>query len=126
MTRSSLEVVLGFLRDVRSGNRLEYVRDYLADQVVAHQGLPGAERGVLARSPEQYVEHVREMLDAVGPWTFEVLGLTRRGDLVEATWRQTGRIVEHGWARYRVADCRITEYWIDVRHDVADPGGALR
>lgn len=126
MSRAPEEVVLGFLLHVRSGEQPERVHDHLGRRVVAHQGRPGAEQATVIRDPRQYAEHVREMLSAVGPWTFEVLGLVRRGDLVEATWRQTGRVVEHGWARYRVEDDRITEYWIDVHQDVAEPGGALR
>jgi hypothetical protein len=126
MSRSPEEVVLGFLLNVRSGERPERVHDYLDRRVVAHQGRPGAERTAVVRDPDQYGRHVREMLCSVGPWTFEVLGLTARGDLVEASWRQTGRVVEHGWARYRVRDGRITEYWIDVHHDVVSPEGAVR
>jgi hypothetical protein len=66
------------------------------------------------------------MLCAAGPWTFDVLGLSDRGDLAEATWRQAGTVVEHGWARCRVEDGRITEYWIDAHHDVVRPRGAFR
>ena len=115
------EVVRGFLLDVRSGVRLERVDDYLDRRVTAHQGLPGAERAAVVRSPEQYAEHVREMLGAVGPWTFEVLGLTERAGLVQATWRQTGGVVEHGRAHYRVRGGRITEYWIEFHHDEGAP-----
>jgi hypothetical protein len=124
MERSPEEIVLGFLLDVRSGERLERVDGYLARRVVAHQGLPGAERAVVVRSPEQYADHVREMLGAVGPWTFEVLGLTERAGLIEATWRQTGGVVEHGRALYRVRDGRIPEYWIEFHQD--DDDGAHR
>jgi hypothetical protein len=126
MSRSPEEVVLGFLLNVRSGERPERVHDYLDRRVVAHQGRPGAERTAVVRDPDQYGRHVREMLCSVGPWTFEVLGLTARGDLVEASWRQTGRVVEHGWARYRVEGGRIIEYWIEFRHDVVDSEGAAR
>ena len=80
----------------------------------------------MVRDPGQYARHVREMLWAAGRWTFEVLALYGRGDLVEATWRQAGRVVEHGWARYRVEDGRITEYRIDVHHDLVSPRGASR
>ncbi|WP_369134313.1 nuclear transport factor 2 family protein [Modestobacter sp. I12A-02662] len=126
MSRSPEEVVLGFLLDVRSGERPERVHDHLARWVVARQGRPGAKRTAAVRDPDQHVRHVREMLSSVGPWTLQVLHLTACGDLVEASWRQTGRVVEHGGARYRVEDDRIIEYWIEFRHDVASPGGALR
>ncbi len=124
--RADEDVVLRFLHDVRAGRHLDRAARYLAPRVTAYQGPPGGVHPVVVRTPEEYAEHVREMLSAVGPWTLEVLGPVRRRDLVEATWRQTGRVVEHGWARYRVEDDRITEYWIDVHHDVAEPGGALR
>ena len=66
------------------------------------------------------------MLCPVGPWTFEVLTLTASGDLVEASWRQTDGVVEHGGARYQVEDGRTIEYRIEFRHDDANPGGPLR
>ena len=126
MSRSPEDVVRDLLLQVRSGDRPERAHDHLASRVLAHQGRPGAERATVVRDPDDYGRHVREMVCAVGPWTFEVLGLTARGDLVEATWLQTGRVVEHGWARYRVEDDRVTDYWIDVHHDVPAPGGAPR
>jgi nudix-type nucleoside diphosphatase (YffH/AdpP family) len=125
------EVVRGFLLDVRSGERLDRADRYLAPQVRAHQGRPGEVHAIVTRSPDEYVEHVREMLRAAGPWSFEVTGLTRSGDLVEATWRQVGPlgeaggraqpVTQHGWAGYLVRAGRITEYWIATSHE--DPGG---
>ncbi len=123
------DVVRGFLRDVRSGRRLDLAGRYLAPQVRAHQGPPGAASAVVSRTPDQYADHVREMLRAVGPWVFEVLDVTGTGGLVEATWRQTGAaaegpdrgrtVVEHGRAGYVVRDGRITEYWIEFRQETA-------
>ena len=119
------DVVRGFLRDVRSGLRPDRADRYLAPWVEARQGRPGAVRAVVRRTPEQYADHVREMLRAVGPWVFEVTGVADTGGEVEATWRQTGTVaagpdrgrqaVEHGRAGYTVRDGRITGYWIDVR-----------
>lgn len=109
------QVVLGFLLDVRSGRRLERAGRYLARRVLAHQGSPGAERGVVVRTPEGYAAHVREMLAAAGSWTFVVTGLTAHDGLVEATWQQTApEQVEHGRAWYRVRAGRVDEYWIDA------------
>ncbi|WP_169064138.1 PhzF family phenazine biosynthesis isomerase [Geodermatophilus dictyosporus] len=131
-------VVRGFLRDVRSGERPERAGRYLAARVRAHQGRPGAEHGVVTRTPEDYADHVRDMLRARGPWTFEVTGVEASDGYVEARWRQAGAVaaegsarrrpvVEHGWARYRVRDGRIDEYWIDAREQAAPaPGEVLR
>ncbi len=125
------DVVRGFLRDVRSGRRLDRAGRYLAPRVRAHQGRPGAASAVVERTPGQYVAHVRDMLRAVGPWVFEVLDVTDTGGLVEATWRQTGvvapgpdrgrPVVEHGQAHYVVQDGRIREYWIEFRRGTAPP-----
>jgi hypothetical protein len=113
------EVVLGFLLEVRSGARPDRADRYLAPRVLAHQGAPDAERGVVPRSPGDYARPVRDMLDDVGPWTFEVTGVTGGRELVEATWRQTGAVVEHGRAWYRVERGRIREYWIEFRREPA-------
>ncbi len=128
------DVVRRFLHDVRAGRHLDRADHHLAPLVPAHQGRPGAVRGVISRTPEQYADHVRDMLRAVGPWTFDVRTVRRVGDLVEATWEQTGvlrggpergrPVVEHGWAAYRVADGRIAEYWIDAATEVRDSAPA--
>ena len=135
------DVVRAFLHDVRSGRRPDRADRYLAPRVRAHQGRPGSAHAVVERSPRQYVAHVHEMLRAVGPWTFEVLGVAAAGSAVgaapgsavEATWRQSGvlaggpdrgrGLVEHGRATYLVQEGRITEYWIEFRHEIL-PAGA--
>ena len=127
------DVVRGFLRDVRSGRRPDRADRYLAPRVRAHQGRPGSAHAVVERSPGQYADHVREMLRAAGPWTFEVLGVAGSGPAVEATWRQSGvltegpdrgrGVVEHGRATYLVQEGRITGYWIEFRHEIL-PAGA--
>ncbi len=128
------EVVRNFLLEVRSGQRLAHADRYLAPRVLAHQGRRGREHAVVERTPVQYVEHVRDMLRAVGPWSFEVESLTGCGDLVEATWRQVGvvnepgpeqgrPVVEHGRANYLVRAGLITEYWIEATRDVGPAAG---
>ncbi len=124
MTATDEDVVRGFLLDVRSGEHLERAGSYLAPHVTAHQGRPGAVHGVVTRSPDEYAEHVREMLRDAGPWTFELTTLRGAGGLVEATWRQESlrrAFVEHGHASYRVADGRVAEYWIEFHHETEEP-----
>jgi hypothetical protein len=96
MSPSPEEVVLGFLQDVRSGERTDRVHDHLARRVVAHQGRPGAERAAVVRDPDQHGRHVREMLASVG------LGATASRTAASSS---TGS---------------------KFHHDVANPGGALR
>lgn len=50
----------------------------------------------VVRSPEEYAEHVRDMLRSSGPWRFEITGLSGSGDLVDAAWRQTGPLAGAG------------------------------
>ena len=129
MTATDEDVVRGFLLDVRSGERLERAGSYLAPLVTAHQGRPGAVHDVVVRSPDEYADHVRQMLRDLGPWTFELRTLQSAGGLVDATWRQTGvvgpaegrTVVEHGQAAYRVVDGRVSEYWIEFRHETEEP-----
>ena len=45
------DVVRGFLPDVRSGEQLDRADGYLATTVRAHQGRPGCEHAVVARTP---------------------------------------------------------------------------
>lgn len=123
---AAVDVVRGFLRDVRSGIRVRLAADYLAPVVEAHQGRPGTAGDVVLRTPDGYAAHVEQMLRAYGPWSFDVLALEEEADgLVRAQWLQRGGlntygpdhrrpVRELGTAHYRVRRGRICAYWIDV------------
>ena len=131
-TEQTREIVEGFLRTVRSGSEPERAGEYLADVVVAHQVHAEAVDDVaVERSPEQYAEHVREMLATWGQFDFRLDVVLADGDLGYARWTQDGRHVgevdgraptgrpvrEVASAVYRVADGKIREYWIQIdRH----------
>jgi ketosteroid isomerase-like protein len=130
----AVDVVRGFLQDVRSGADVGRAPDHLAPTVEAHQGPPGSDADLVLRTPSDYAAHVEQMYAAFGPWTFEVLRLVEQEDgLVSAVWLQRGvvnargplhgrPVVELGRASYRVRDGRITEYWIDAdSHVEAEP-----
>jgi SnoaL-like protein len=131
-SRADEDLVRRFLADVRAGGRVDLADRYLAPRVLAHQGRPGAVSSVVVRTPGEYADHVRQMLDASGPWTFDVRIVRHTGELVEVTWRQTGTVnaegpsqgrpvVEHGHAAYLVACGRITQYWIEATQEVLRP-----
>ncbi len=130
LQRTAEDVVREFLADVRSGRHPERAALVLADRVVAHQGRPGAEHGVVVRTPAGYADHVREMLAVSGPWELRWETATLPSGNVAATWTQhgTGRdgpVVEHGLATYRVRGDRVTEYWVDAdRHPGPCPAPA--
>ncbi len=131
-TEKTREVVEGFLRTVRSGTHPERAGEYLADVVVAHQvHAEAVDDVVVERTPEQYAEHVRDMVAAWGQFDFRLDVVLADGDLGYARWTQDGHHVgevdgraptgkpvrEVASAVYRVADGKICEYWIQIdRH----------
>ncbi|MER5617154.1 ester cyclase [Streptomyces sp. NPDC002215] len=121
------ETVRQFLLQVRSGLHPDRAGRFMADRVRAHQVVSEAPV-VLERTPEQYTEHVQEMLDAYGAFTLTVDELIAEGDRVYARWTQSGRhvgtvglhpptgaqVTAVTSAVYRVEDGLIVEYWIQI------------
>jgi predicted ester cyclase len=99
----------------------------MAGRVHAHQVVSEAPV-VVERTPQQYAEHVREMLDAYGAFTLTIDELIAEGDRVYARWTQIGQhvgpvdhyppsgaqLTEIAGAVYRVEDGLIVEYWIQI------------
>lgn len=121
------ETVRQFLLQVRSGLHPDRASHFLADRVQAHQVVSEAPV-VVERTPQQYTEHVQEMLDAYGAFTLTVDELIAEGDRVYARWTQNGRhvgtvghhpptgaqVTAVTSAVYRVKDGLIVEYWIQI------------
>ncbi|MFJ8469805.1 ester cyclase [Streptomyces swartbergensis] len=121
------DTVHQFLLQVRSGLHPDRASHFMADRVRAHQVVSEAPV-VVERTPQQYTEHVEEMLDAYGAFTLTVDELIAEGDRVYARWTQIGRNVgpvDHHpptgaqvtamtSAVYRVEDGVIVEYWIQI------------
>lgn len=121
------DIVHQFLLQVRSGQDPERAGDFMADRVRAHQIVSEAPT-VVERTPQEYTEHVQEMLDAYGPFTLTVDELIAEGSRVYARWTQYGRhigLVDHHQptgapvtamtsAVYRVENGLIVEYWIQI------------
>lgn len=121
-TPAQAALVAEFLLTVRTGLDVDRAPEFLAEHVLAHQLSQGADQGrSIRRTPHEYAEHVRQMHQALGPWTFEITGLAVQGTRVAASWRQLSPgtqarrpVVQRGHAEYAVRDGRIVEYWIDV------------
>ncbi|MFB7513170.1 ester cyclase [Streptomyces sp. NPDC056144] len=121
------ETVRQFLLQVRSGQHPDRAGRFMADRVRAHQVVSEAPM-VVERTPQQYTEHVQEMLDAYGAFTLTVDELIAEGDRVYARWTQNGRhvgtvdghpptgapVTAMTSAVYRVEDGLIVEYWIQI------------
>src|SRR4029079_9186759 len=91
--RSARDTVLGFFAHIRSGRALEQVHDYLQDRVAAHQ-LQAEAPETLARTPEDYADHVREMLAECGPFTLQLEEVLCDGDRVYVRWRQQSQAAD--------------------------------
>ncbi|CAH1196369.1 hypothetical protein PAECIP111891_00853 [Paenibacillus allorhizoplanae] len=127
MSLSPRDVVQRFFQLVRSGKQPDAAQDYMAEQVLAHQ-MTAENETTVHRTPTNYADHVREMLDAYGTFQLEVQELLAQEDRVYVRWKQTGThigevdgfsptgkpIVEIASAVYRVEDAKIVEYWIQI------------
>ncbi|MEU9133282.1 ester cyclase [Kitasatospora sp. NPDC048540] len=121
------DTVRQFLLQVRSGLHPERADQFMASRVQAHQ-IAAEAPVVVERTPRQYTEHVREMLETYGDFTLTVDELIAEGDRVYARWTQAGRhvgaiddhlptgaqLTEMASAVYRVEDGLIVEYWIQI------------
>ncbi|MFC0680310.1 ester cyclase [Lysobacter korlensis] len=123
--RTPEETVSEFFRVVRSGDRPELAREYLAPAVLAHQ-VRADSPDTIQRDPDGYTEHVRDMVATYGPFSLTIDEFIADGDKVYVRWTQTGwhRAPVDGFAPtgrplrtvasavYRVTGGMITEYWM--------------
>ncbi|GAS83795.1 ester cyclase [Paenibacillus amylolyticus] len=121
------QIVRTFFEEVRSGRNPDYASIVMAEQVLAHQVI-SEEEVTVTRTPSDYADHVREMIEAYGEFSLEVLELLTQGDKVYVRWRQTGThvgevdgysptnipVIEIASAVYRVENERIAAYWIQI------------
>ncbi|MEO2261118.1 ester cyclase [Paenibacillus amylolyticus] len=121
------QIVRSFFEEVRSGRNPDYASSVMGEQVLAHQVI-SEEEVTVTRTPSDYADHVREMIEAYGEFSLEIQELLTQGDKVYVRWRQTGThvgdvdgytpsnlpVIEIASAVYRVANERIAEYWIQI------------
>ncbi|WP_153976970.1 ester cyclase [Paenibacillus xylanilyticus] len=121
------QIVRAFFEEVRSGRNLDYADTLMAEQVLAHQ-VVSEEELTVNRTPSEYADHVREMIQAYGEFSLEIQELIVQGDKVYVRWRQEGihigevdghapthrPVIEIASAVYRVENERIAEYWIQI------------
>ncbi|WP_145326276.1 ester cyclase [Paenibacillus xylanexedens] len=121
------QIVRIFFEEVRSGRNPDYASSVMAEQVLAHQVI-SEEEVTVTRTPSDYADHVREMIEAYGEFSLEIQELLTQGDKVYVRWRQSGThvgdvdgfsptnlpVIEIASAVYRVENERIAEYWIQI------------
>ncbi|SDD90786.1 SnoaL-like polyketide cyclase [Paenibacillus sp. CF095] len=121
------QIVRTFFEEVRSGRNPDYASIVMAEQVLAHQVI-SEEEVTVTRTPSDYADHVREMIEAYGEFSLEIQEMLTQGDKVYVRWRQTGThigevdgysptnlpVIEIASAVYRVENEQIAEYWIQI------------
>ncbi|PGZ07093.1 polyketide cyclase [Bacillus cereus] len=121
------QIVRKFFEEVRSGNNPDYSNQLMAEKVLAHQ-IVSEEEQTVCRTPEDYAEHVREMIEVYGNFSLEIQEFLEQGSKVYVRWKQVGMhvgeidgyqptglpIIQIASAVYRVEDGKIAEYWIQI------------
>ncbi|MGN4124831.1 ester cyclase [Lysinibacillus sphaericus] len=121
------QIIKKFFEEVRSGNNPDYATELMADKVIAHQVISEEDLTVL-RTPKEYADHVKEMVEAYGDFSLEIQAFMAQGNKVYVRWKQVGThvgvvdgyqptnlpVIEIASAVYRIEDEKIAEYWIQI------------
>ncbi|GEL06443.1 ester cyclase [Rummeliibacillus stabekisii] len=121
------QIVRVFFKEVRSGNNPDYSNQLMAEKVLAHQIISEEEQTVV-RTPKDYAEHVREMIEAYGDFSLVIQEFLVDGNKVYVRWKQKGThvgeidgyqptglpILQMASAVYRIENEKISEYWIQI------------
>lgn len=121
------QIVKKFFEEVRSGKNPDHAIELMADQVLAHQVISEEELTVI-RTPKDYADHVKEMVEAYGDFSLEIQEFLIQGNKVYVRWKQVGThvgevdgyqptslpVIGKASAVYRVEDEKIAEYWIQI------------
>ncbi|MGZ9586722.1 ester cyclase [Paenibacillus marinisediminis] len=121
------EVVQLFFEKVRSGKDPDAAHELMTERVLAHQ-VTAENEETLERSPANYADHVREMIDVYGSFSLTIQELIEQDDRVYVRWKQVGThvgdvdgyaptgkpVVQIASAVYRVEQNKIAEYWIQI------------
>ncbi|CAH2716590.1 hypothetical protein BACCIP111895_03777 [Neobacillus rhizosphaerae] len=121
------QIVRTFFEEVRSGHNPDYAINLMADQVLAHQMISEEDVTVI-RTPHDYADHVREMIEAYGTFSVDIQEMLAQGNKVYVRWKQVGThvgevdgysptglpVIEIASAVYRIEEEKIKEYWIQI------------
>lgn len=116
---SEKALIQAFFKQIRSGKALDQVEQYMHNPVIAHQ-VQSENAYSVKRSPQQYAEHVLEMIDQYGTFILEIEEILADANKVYVRWKQTAKdiqeneIIEIASAVYLIQDNKIAEYWIQI------------
>ncbi|MEI5995487.1 ester cyclase [Candidatus Enterococcus mansonii] len=112
-------IIESFFKEVRSGKNLPAAYDYMHEEVIAHQ-VQSENEYTIMRSPQDYIEHVKEMKEHYGQFELNIQEMIAECNKVYVRWKQTGRtkddkkIIQLASAVYLVKEQKISEYWIQI------------
>lgn len=87
--------------------------------MIAHQ-IQSENEYTVERSPQDYIDHVKEMQELYGNFKLEIQEILVDGNKVYVRWKQTGdmvdgrQIIQIASAVYLVEQEKISEYWIQI------------
>ncbi|MDA9470139.1 ester cyclase [Enterococcus sp. 5H] len=117
--KEAKQIVTDFFENIRSGKNLQAAYEFMHQRVIAHQ-VQSENEYTVERSPQDYVDHVKEMQDLYGNFKLEIQEILADGNKVYVRWKQTGemvdgrRIIQIASAVYLVKQEKISEYWIQI------------
>ncbi|MEI5988772.1 hypothetical protein A5881_000259 [Enterococcus termitis] len=115
----SKKIIEAFFHDVRSGKKLQAAHDFMHQRVIAHQ-VQSENEYTVTRSPQDYIDHVEEMLESYGEFELEIQEILAEKNKVFVRWKQTGQtsegkiIIQLASAIYLIKEGKISEYWIQI------------
>ncbi|MBC1779100.1 ester cyclase [Listeria booriae] len=123
----SEQLVKQFFEEVRSGRHPERAAKYMAETVHAHQVISENTQTVV-RTPQDYTDHVHEMIEAYGDFSVELQECIATDEKVYVRWKQIGThigivdgyeptglpVIEIASAVYCIQNEKIVEYWIQI------------
>lgn len=121
------QIIKKFFDEVRSGKNPDYATELMAAQVQAHQ-VVSEEEVTVTRTPQEYADHVKEMIEAYGDFSLEIQECMVQGNKAYVRWKQVGThvgevdgyqptslpVIEIASAVYRIENGKIAEYWIQI------------
>lgn len=117
--KEAKQIVTDFFENIRSGKNLLAAYEFMHQRVIAHQ-IQSENEYTVERSPQDYIDHVKEMQDLYGNFKLEIQEILADGNKVYVRWKQTGemvdgsQIIQIASAVYLVEQEKISEYWIQI------------
>lgn len=89
LLQTNEQIIKNFFEIVRSGCNPERAEVFMAKEVTAHQ-MNSEKMEIIIRTPRNYADHIREMIDTWGNFKIEIEEFIPQNEKVYVRWKQTG------------------------------------